>query len=67
MRFSYYQGNRALLLVLMRGVSLGSPLIQVSFRSVEATVYDASFLFKRFTDPISLIPVAKAWLPCQET
>lgn len=67
MRFACYQGNRTLLLVFMVGISLGSPLIQVSFRSMEATVYDASFLLKRLTNSISLMPVAKAWLPCQET
>lgn len=66
MRFSCYQRSRTLLLVFVVGICLGSPLVQVSFRSMEATVYDAGFLLKRFTNPISLIPVAKAWLSCQE-
>jgi hypothetical protein len=65
MRFSCYQGNRTFLLVFMVGISLASPLIQISFRSVEATVCDDAFLLKIFTNPISLIPVAKAWLPCK--
>lgn len=66
MRFSSYQRNRTLLLVFTRGVSLGSPLIQVSFGSVDATVYNAGFSLKRFTYAISLIHVAKAGLSCQE-
>lgn len=67
MRFSNDRGNRTLLLVFMRGVCLGGPLIHVPFGSVEATVYNAGFLLKRLTHPISLIDVAQAWLPCQET
>lgn len=67
MRFSSDQGNRTLLLVFVRGVCLGGPLIRVPFGSVEATVYNAGFLLKRLTHPISLIDVAQAWLPCQET
>lgn len=65
MRFSCYQGNRTLVLVFISGVSMGSPLIQVSAGSVEATVYEAGFLLKRFTYPISLKDIAQAWLSCQ--
>ena len=67
MRCSSYQGNRTFLLIFMRRKSLGSPLIQVSFGSIEATVYNAGFLLKRLTYSISLMYIAQAWFPCQET
>ena len=48
------------LLVLMGYGSVGCPLIQEPLGRVDTTVFDASFLFKLLTYPITIMEIAPA-------
>lgn len=52
------------LLVLMGDGSVGRPLIQEALGRVDATVLDASFLFKLLTHPVTVMEIAAAGLIC---